>query len=87
MGDIEKKLHGEDAQAGVYSANANGDIDSANQRNPYAFKEDEQVYDPMQESKWTRAGLTAESFKRAPGTTRYVSTRGIADKQGSRRSR
>lgn len=78
MGDIEKKPHGEDAQAGVYSANANGDIDSANQRNPYAFKEDEQVYDPMQESKWTRAGLTAESFKRAPGTTRGLVVHGDA---------
>lgn len=29
-------------------------------------------YDPSQESKWTRLGLTLESFKRAPGTTAYV---------------
>lgn len=26
-------------------------------------------YDPSKESIWTRLGLTAESFKRAPGTT------------------
>lgn len=26
-------------------------------------------YDPKQETVWTRLGLTAESFKRAPGTT------------------
>lgn len=28
-----------------------------------------EFYDPSKESKWTRAGLTFESFKRAPGTT------------------
>ena len=28
-----------------------------------------QFYDPMQESRMTRLGLTLESFKRAPGTT------------------
>jgi hypothetical protein len=27
------------------------------------------VYDPSKESRWTRIGLNAESFKRAPGTT------------------
>lgn len=27
------------------------------------------VYDPMQESIWTRLGLTFESVKRAPGST------------------
>lgn len=26
-------------------------------------------YDPSKETVWTRLGLTAESFKRAPGTT------------------
>lgn len=26
-------------------------------------------YDPSKESRWTRLGLTGESFKRAPGTT------------------
>lgn len=26
-------------------------------------------YDPSKESIWTRAGVTFESFKRAPGTT------------------
>lgn len=30
------------------------------------------LYDPSKESAWTRAGLTLESFKRAPGTTGYV---------------
>jgi amino acid transporter len=73
--DVEKKLHGDDAQAGVFSANnqhAGSDVDSANARNPYAFNEEEAIYDPSLESKWTRAGLTMESFKRAPGTTRYV---------------
>ena len=72
--DIEKKLHGDDAQAGVYSANnnqfASSDVDSGNARNPYGFNDNEAVYDPSLESKWTRAGLTMESFKRAPGTTR-----------------
>ncbi|EAU86568.1 amino-acid permease inda1 [Coprinopsis cinerea okayama7 len=28
-----------------------------------------EFYDPSKESKWTRIGLTLESFKRAPGTT------------------
>jgi len=28
-----------------------------------------EFYDPSKESIWTRLGLTAESFKRAPGTT------------------
>ena len=31
-----------------------------------------ELYDPSKESVWTRLGLTAESFKRAPGTTGYV---------------
>lgn len=31
------------------------------------------VYDPSKESIWTRLGVNAESFKRAPGTTGYVS--------------
>ena len=31
-----------------------------------------EFYDPSKESIWTRLGLTAESFKRAPGTTGYV---------------
>ena len=33
-----------------------------------------EFYDPSKESAWTRAGLTFESFKRAPGTTGYVHT-------------
>ena len=31
-----------------------------------------ELYDPSKESRWTRLGLTTESFKRAPGTTGYV---------------
>ena len=31
-----------------------------------------ELYDLSKESIWTRLGLTAESFKRAPGTTGYV---------------
>ena len=34
-----------------------------------------EFYDPSKESIWTRLGLTAESFKRAPGTTGYAHTR------------
>ena len=33
-----------------------------------------ELYDPSKESIWTRLGLTAESFKRAPGTTGYEYT-------------
>lgn len=33
-----------------------------------------EFYDPSKESIWTRLGLTAESFKRAPGTTGYIHT-------------
>ncbi|KAL1413313.1 Amino acid permease [Vanrija albida] len=33
-------------------------------------------YDPSKESKWTRLGLTPESFKRAPGATRGLVTHG-----------
>lgn len=29
------------------------------------------TYDPMQESRWTRLGLSLESYKRAPGLTMY----------------
>lgn len=31
-----------------------------------------QLYDPSQESIWTRLGVNFESFKRAPGVTGYV---------------
>lgn len=31
-----------------------------------------EFYDPSKESRLTRLGLTFESFKRAPGVTRYV---------------
>lgn len=35
-----------------------------------ALHDDEDFYDPMQESRATRLGLTLESFKKAPGRTR-----------------
>lgn len=38
----------------------------------YSVHAADDYYDPMQESTLTRLGLTKESFKRAPGTTRYV---------------
>lgn len=28
-----------------------------------------ELYDPSKETTWTRLGLSAESFRRAPGTT------------------
>lgn len=31
-----------------------------------------EFYDPSKESIWTRLGVNAESFKRAPGTTGWV---------------
>lgn len=31
-----------------------------------------QIYDPSKETKWTRAGISLESFKRAPGPTGCV---------------
>jgi amino acid transporter len=33
-----------------------------------------EFYDPSKESSWTRLGLSAESFKRAPGTTGCISS-------------
>ncbi|TFL02286.1 amino-acid permease inda1 [Pterulicium gracile] len=41
-----------------------------------AGKPERVYYDPSKESKWTRAGLTMESFKRAPGTTGGLVTHG-----------
>ena len=38
-----------------------------------------EYYDPSQESRWTRAGLSLESFKKAPGITKRV---GIATEDG-----
>jgi len=32
--------------------------------------DNDDFYDPSKESAWTRAGLTFESFKRAPGVTK-----------------
>ena len=59
----DKKYSGSDLEATVGPAN-----DGYKHQAHASYGED--VYDPSQESKWTRAGLTMESFKRAPGTTR-----------------
>lgn len=66
--EIEKKYSGEDAQAGVYSAHNQPAADAELGHNAYA--QDDDVYDPSKESRLTRLGLNAESFKRAPGATR-----------------
>jgi amino acid transporter len=55
----EKKIYDE-TQAVVGSANVD----------PETQAKVEQVYDPSQESIWTRLGLNFESYKRAPGSTR-----------------
>jgi hypothetical protein len=55
----EKKIYDE-TQAVVGSAHAD----------PETQAKVEQVYDPSQESIWTRLGLNFESYKRAPGSTR-----------------
>jgi amino acid transporter len=56
----DKKIYGEDVTSGVHAA---GDLE-------YGRPTQGEFYDPSLESKWTRAGLTLESFKRAPGTTK-----------------
>jgi len=47
------------------------DYDSASIEAPHAPAKYE-FYDPSKESIWTRLGVNAESFKRAPGVTAYV---------------
>jgi len=49
-----------------------GSVASAGQRRV-------ELYDPSQESGWTRAGLTWESFKRAPGTTGGLAVHGATN--------
>jgi len=66
----EKKYSGSDLEATVGPANA------AYGTRPTAGYEE--VYDPSLESRWTRAGLTMESFKRAPGSTRGIVYQGNA---------
>ncbi|WVR04932.1 hypothetical protein IAU60_001944 [Kwoniella sp. DSM 27419] len=60
MGDDEKKVGG-----GTYPQ-YNVTVDPAN----------DGYYDPSKESRMTRLGLTAESFKRAPGSTRGLVAHG-----------
>ena len=66
-GEEEKKLGGYDV--GVYAPTRGGDI-------PPVYTQEEEPYDPSQESRMTRLGLNIESFKRAPGTTRGLVAHG-----------
>lgn len=61
----EKKYSGSDLEATVGPANDGYKPHGTAYGGGYA----EPTYDPSLESKWTRAGLTMESFKRAPGLT------------------
>jgi amino acid transporter len=56
----EKKYSGSDLEATVGPANPGYQSGATY----------EEVYDPSLESRWTRAGLNLESFKRAPGSTK-----------------
>jgi amino acid transporter len=60
----EKKYSGSDLEATVGPAN------KAYTSQAIGADQYDDFYDPSLESKWTRAGLTLESFKRAPGSTR-----------------
>lgn len=62
MAELDKKSGPSTAAHEVYEK---GDAHVAGSSIP-------ELYDPSKESVWTRLGLTAESFKRAPGTTGYV---------------
>jgi len=66
----EKKYSGSDLEATVGPANT-----GYNAQQPIGHSDYDDFYDPSLESKWTRAGLTMESFKRAPGSTRSVPSR------------
>jgi hypothetical protein len=61
--DNEKIVH-DNTQSGVYAVDPEANYEK--QTVP------EGIYDPSKESIWTRIGLNAESFKRAPGTTGFV---------------
>lgn len=60
----DKKYSGSDLEATVGPAN------DGYKPQGHATDYEGATYDPSLESKWTRAGLTWESFKPAPGTTR-----------------
>lgn len=65
--DEEKKIHGTSGyDVGVYAAHGTD--------GQHASVDD--TYDPSKESLMTRLGLNAESFKRAPGTTRGLVAHG-----------
>ena len=62
-GEEEKKVSG--YNVGVYGAQGAGGVTA-----------DDDFYDPSKESFMTRLGFTAESFKRAPGSTRGLVAHG-----------
>ena len=72
----------EQPQGGLFQPFPQSDMDSGKEKDfetastPQTPPEARRVefYDPSKESAWTRAGLTFESFKRAPGTTGCVSS-------------
>jgi hypothetical protein len=59
--DNEKVIHDHHTQSGVYGVDPEANYEK--QTVP------EGIYDPSKESIWTRLGVNAESFKRAPGPT------------------
>ena len=67
MSDVEKKIGGTGETVNVTSAA---------QLHAAQLAQDEDYYDPSQESILTRIGLNFESFKRAPGSTRGLVTHG-----------
>lgn len=65
---MDKKESNIDGTSGVYSAGDASQVNGIDTERNYGAKD--VFYDPSQESKATRMGLTLESFKRAPGATR-----------------
>lgn len=63
MSDIDKKEKFNTSSTDEYEKGAGTDARQV------VVPHGEGLYDPTKESRWTRLGLTFESFKRAPGTT------------------
>ncbi|WVQ79486.1 hypothetical protein IAT38_001585 [Cryptococcus sp. DSM 104549] len=63
--ESEKKIY--DDSAATSAVHPAGDVEYYGGHTSPAGSD--QLYDPSKESVWTRAGLNAESFKRAPGAT------------------
>lgn len=75
--DEEKKVNGAgDYNVGVYGAQQAGPHDP-NYEAQERLANAEKFYDPSQESRLTRMGLNAESFKRAPGATHGQVAHGV----------